>query len=155
MNHSYQLVEKSDSNGLVVVEAEIDEFRLNRFLYQLVGSAWQWTDRLALSDEEWKTYVESSSLKTWVAYFKGAIAGYYELNSNSNGDTEIAYFGLAQAFIGKGFGGYLLTRAIKSAWEMPTTKRVIVHTCTLDHQAALGNYKSRGFTIYKTETSSV
>jgi hypothetical protein len=29
---------------------------------------------------------------------------------------------------------------------------VWVHTCTLDHPAALGNYQARGMVVYKTET---
>mgnify|MGYP001605807776 FL=1 len=64
---------------------------------------------------------------------------------------EIAYFGLAEDFIGRGFGGYLLTRAIESAWAWEGTRRVWVHTCTLDHPSALNNYMSRGMQIYKKE----
>lgn len=151
MNDKALFSEKSVSHGLLVVEAEIDEYRFNRFLYQLVGSAWQWVDKLSVSDSDWKAYVQSPSVKTWVGYYKGSIAGYFELIIREGGDTEIEYFGLAEAFIGKGFGGYFLSQAIKTAWGLPDTKRVIVHTCSLDHPAALNNYKSRGFTVYKTE----
>jgi hypothetical protein len=34
------------------------------------------------------------------------IAGHFELNTDSEFNVEIAYFGLAPKFIGKGFGGY-------------------------------------------------
>ena len=67
-------------------------------------------------------------------------------------DVEIAYFGLAPRFIGKGFGGYLLSHAIKSAWAWEGTRRVWVHTCTLDHPTALQNYKARGLEVYKVGT---
>jgi ribosomal protein S18 acetylase RimI-like enzyme len=154
MNSADNLLEKTDANGFVVIEAEVDEFRFNKFLYILVGAAWLWTDKLALSDEQWRQHVENPHLKTWVAYFKGSIAGYFELSTEPDGNTEIMYFGLAESFIGKGFGGYLLSKAIKSAWQIPTTKRVWVHTCSLDHQAALSNYQRRGFEIYKTETTT-
>ena len=129
------------------------QFQFNRFLYQLVGKDWAWTDRLSWSDEQWKAYAESDNLRTWVAYYKGSPAGYYELEQQKGGDVEIAYFGLAPKFIGQGFGGYLLSRAIKSAWKMKGTKRVWVHTCTLDHPSALHNYQARGLEVYRVEKS--
>ena len=64
---------------------------------------------------------------------------------------EIKYFGLAPAFIGKGFGGRLLTAAIEQAWDWGEVKRVWVHTCSLDHPGALSNYQARGMQLYKTE----
>lgn len=143
-----------ESNGLSVIEAEIDNFRLNKFLYQTVGEPWQWLDRLAQSDDEWQQYVENPGLRTWVAYFKGSIAGYFELSQSGDGNVEIAYFGLAEEFIGKGFGGYLLSCALKMAWSMPGATRVWVHTCTLDHPSALKNYKARGFEVYKQDRTA-
>jgi len=127
------------------------ERKLPAALYQLVGEEWNWTDKLSLSDDEWKQYAESDNLRTWVACEKGSIAGYYELQKQKDENVEIAYFGLAPKFLEKGFGGYLLTHAIKSAWSWGNTKRVWVHTCTLDHESALNNYKARGLKIYKTE----
>ena len=67
---------------------------------------------------------------------------------------EIAYFGLLPEFIGRGFGGGLLTSAIETAWTWaPTPSRVWVHTCNRDHPSALANYQARGFKIYKKVTS--
>lgn len=144
-------IEKTDAKGLDVVEAEIKEFRFNRYLYSLIGGIWNWTDKLLLTDDQWRAYAESDNLRTWVAYYKGSIAGYFELNMDSGFNVEIAYFGLVPGFIGKGFGGYLLSRAIKSAWEDCNAKRVWVHTCSLDHPNALNNYQSCGLTIYREE----
>lgn len=142
---------QTESNGLQVIEAEIKDFRLNRFLYQYVGELWDWTDKLSHTNKQWRTYSECSTLHTYVAYYKGAIAGYFELQSIESTEVEIKYFGLAGKFIGKGFGGYLLTCAIKAAWSLPDTKRVWLHTCSLDHPSALKNYQARGFKIYKEE----
>ena len=154
MNTINELNPKTESSGLEVIEAEIKNFRLNRFLYQYVGEPWEWTDKLTHTDEEWKTYSESPMVSTYVAYNRGAIAGYYELQNASSGDVEIMYFGLAEGFIGKGFGGYLLTCATKSAWSLPDAKRVWLHTCSLDHPSALQNYKARGFNVYKEEVGA-
>ena len=153
MKSASSLKAKKNSNGLQIHECEVKQFQFNRFLYQLVGKDWAWTDRLSWSDRQWKAYAESENLRTWVAYYKGSPAGYYELQQQKGGDVEIAYFGLAPKFIGQGFGGYLLSQAIKSAWKMRGTKRVWVHTCTLDHPSALHTYKARGLEVYRVETT--
>jgi GNAT superfamily N-acetyltransferase len=64
--------------------------------------------------------------------------------------VEIVYFGIMPQFVGKGLGGALLTAAVERAWQMGPT-RVWVHTCSLDHPSALGNYLARGFRIFKQE----
>lgn len=154
MKSASSMKDKSESKGLRIYECEIKQFQLNRFLYQFVGEAWEWKDRIYWSDEEWKAYAENGDLRTWVAYYRGSPAGYYELQQQDGGDVEIAYIGLTPKFIGQGFGGYLLSQAIKSAWAWKGTDRVWVHTCTLDHPSALQNYKARGMDIYRAETAN-
>lgn len=153
MTSATALKPKLASNGLIVKECEIKQFQVNKFLYQFVGAAWAWTDKLKLSDTDWRTYAENENLRTWIAYYKGTIAGYFELQQQAEGTIELAYFGLAENFIGKGFGGYLLSQAIKEAWDWGNTQRVWVHTCSLDHPRALNNYLARGFKLYKEEKS--
>jgi len=123
---------------------------LNRSFYERVGRAWQWTDRLSWSDDQWQAYASRPQLETWIASVEGVPAGYFELDTDQDGNTEIAYFGLLSGFIGRGLGKHLLCAAIRRAWESGAT-RVWVHTCTLDHPHALGNYRARGFTIYRHE----
>ncbi|WP_339489085.1 GNAT family N-acetyltransferase [Pseudomonas sp. EL_65y_Pfl2_R95] len=149
-----QLRAKPLPAGLNIVECEHKQFQLNRFLYQLVGGPWQWTDKLTWSDEQWRAQINSEHHRTWVAYFQGAIAGYYELQMSGAGEVEILYFGLAEDFFGQGLGGPLLSQAVQSAWSWPGVKRVWVHTCTLDHPSALNNYQARGFEIYQQEVTT-
>ena len=149
MNSLDSLREKKKPLRFTVHQDQIKQFQFNRFLYQFIGEQWDWLDKLSWSNEQWQNYVERDQLKTVIAYFKGTIAGYYELEQQAAGDVEIVYFGLSPKFIGQGFGGYLLTHAIKSAWAWHGTKRVWVHTCSLDHHSALKNYQARGFAIYK------
>jgi GNAT superfamily N-acetyltransferase len=132
-------------------EATVAQWQFNRFLYVAVGSQWAWTDKLAWSDKEWRAYVESDRLRTFGAYYDGAPAGFYELHHDPDNRVEIAYLGLLPAFIGRGFGGALLTSALEVAWQM-SPGRVWVHTCTLDHPAALANYHARGMSAYKVES---
>ena len=148
-----QLSAKAPVEGLYVRRCEIKEYSFNRYLYGLVGQKWGWKDKLTWTDADWKFFVEDPALHTWVAYYHGIPAGYYELQQQKRGDVEIAYFGLNPRFIGRGFGGYLLTHAIRSAWAFAGTKRVWVHTCSKDHPSALANYQARGLKLYKQITT--
>jgi GNAT superfamily N-acetyltransferase len=141
----------SDPGGVTVREAAIKQFRFNRFLYELVGGPWQWIDKLSWSDQQWRDYAEADDLRTWVAWVEGSPAGYFELQWQGDGDVEICYFGLAEKFIGRGIGGFLLTETLRRAWEWGA-RRVWVHTCSLDHPGALDNYRARGLVLYRTET---
>jgi GNAT superfamily N-acetyltransferase len=132
-----------------ILEATTRQWKLNRFLYDLVGSAWSWTDKAAWSDAQWQAYAEAGSLQTFVCYVEGSPAGYFELH-RADGDIEIAYFGLAPAFIGSGLGGPLLTVALETALAQ-RPGRVWVHTCSRDHPAALANYQARGMRVYRVE----
>lgn len=134
-----------------IVRAEVPSPALNRFLYTSIGGGWHWIDRLPWTWAQWMTWLDRPELQTWIMYVRGTPAGYFELEGQPEGQVELAYFGIAQEFIGKKLGGYLLTVAIEKAWAMGA-KRVWVHTCTLDHAAALANYKSRGMTVFKEET---
>ena len=146
------LNEKQESHGLQIAECKVKQYPLNRFLYEWVGGPWHWTIKLSWTNEQWQEYAEAENLRTWVAYSQGSPAGFYELQQAEGGHVELACFGLATKFIGQGFGGYLLSHALKIAWSLGGTKRVGVNTCSLDHPSALRNYQARGFEIYRTET---
>ncbi len=142
----------SSNPNLVVIRAEIPCPELNRFLYTSVGGDWYWIDRLSWTKNRWLEYLNRREVQTWVAYLSGTPAGYVELVAQPGDNVEIAYFGLLRQFIGQRIGGHLLSVGIKQAWEMGA-KRVWVHTCSLDGPYALANYLSRGFQIYKEQTS--
>jgi GNAT superfamily N-acetyltransferase len=67
--------------------------------------------------------------------------------------VQLAYFGLLPEFLGRRLGGWFLSESIARAWEW-NARRVWVHTCSLDHPAALANYEARGMTVYQIETKS-
>jgi GNAT superfamily N-acetyltransferase len=65
-------------------------------------------------------------------------------------------FGLVPEFVGRGFGGHLLTLGTRLAWETEhpggtATRRVWLQTSSHDHPHALANYRRRGFRIFRTE----
>ncbi|MET0152126.1 MAG: GNAT family N-acetyltransferase [Candidatus Binatia bacterium] len=142
---------KSSAVAFDLARAEVARPELNRFLYTAVGSAWWWYSRLPWDRSRWLAYLDRPELETWVAYVSGTPAGYFELERQSEGNIEIAYFGLLPDFIGKGLGAKLLAAAVRRAWDMGA-KRVWVHTCDLDHPRALANYQARGFRVFHVES---
>jgi GNAT superfamily N-acetyltransferase len=121
-----------------------------RYLYAEVGRAYHWTDRLSWSDEQVRVHLADSHVSLWLLSSRAAPAGYFELRRHQDESVEVAYFGLLPEFVGRGWGGHLLTVAVREAWALQP-KRVWLHTCTLDHPAALPNYVKRGFRPVREE----
>ena len=122
----------------------------HRYLYVEVGRHYHWVDRLGWTDSQIRAYLNTPGLSLWLMTYRGAPAGYFELQHHEDGSVEIAYFGLLQEFLGRGLGRHLLTCAVEQAWA-DGANRVWLHTCTLDDPAALPNYLKRGFTPFKEE----
>lgn len=125
-----------------------------RHLYSEVGRAFRWTDRLAWTDAQVAEHLSDPRTSIWLLSWQEAPAGYFELREHEDHSVEIAYFGLLPDFIGRGWGKYLLTRAAGAAWSLGPS-RIWLHTCTLDHPAALPNYLKRGFRPVREETYEI
>ena len=125
-----------------------------RLLYGGVGAQWLWRDRLVWSDDELDTYLASPNIHVWKLTVATQTAGYFELQHHPNDTVELMYFGLVRAFMGQGFGGWLLTRAVEEAFALGAA-RMILNTCSLDAPHALPNYLARGFTIVREERYTV
>ena len=136
------------SDDFTLSEAEKSKFDLNKFFYKQIGKKHQWEDRLIWQDKNWIEYVSNKNLKTFILQKNNEFVGYFELLFNKN-ECEIAYFGILEEFIGKGYGGFLLSEAIRIGFK--NANRIWVHTCSLDHPNAIENYKSRGMKVFKTE----
>jgi GNAT superfamily N-acetyltransferase len=126
----------------------VEDFRR---LYRAVGDQWYWHDRNAWSDERVASYFALPNVHLWECVAGGESAGYFELERGADGSVEVAYFGLAAPFIGRGLGKAMLTRAVEEAWALGAA-RVWLHTCTLDSPHALPNYKARRFEETRKET---
>lgn len=141
------------------VRAEVPSPELSRFLYTTVGGDYQWTDRAPWSTDQWRERVADPNVETWVLYDRGTPAGYAELESQPEGAVEVVYFGLLPGFLGRGLGGHMLTEALRRAWDLGSrrpdrgaTRRVWLHTCSLDGDRALDNYRARGLRLYRETT---
>ena len=127
------------------------DFQLNKFFYKNIGKKHKWIDRLIWTENQWIDYVSNKNVKTFLFKCKEDLAGFFELILHSEKkEIEIAYFGLLEEYQNKKLGSYLLSEAIKKSFEY-STKRVWLHTCSLDHKNALNNYITRGMKIFKSE----
>lgn len=120
-----------------------------RTLFRLVGSPWLWFSRLAMSDEKLAAIIQHPRVELFTVEDEySRTAGMLELDFRESDECELAFIGLMPELAGKGHGRWLLAEAVDRAWRGGIT-RVQVHTCSLDHPAALSAYRRAGFTPYK------
>jgi GNAT superfamily N-acetyltransferase len=132
-------------------------------VHNSVARAYQWAS-LARTEREWREQLARPHRWHWLAMVgtgpaTGAgerPAGLLAVVSHPGGDCEIDMFGLVPDFVGRGFGGHVLTLSVRLAWaaeplDAPAIRRVWLHTSTLDHPNALANYQARGFRVFRTE----
>ncbi|QNM82860.1 GNAT family N-acetyltransferase [Sphingomonas sabuli] len=120
-----------------------------RTLFRRVGARWLWFSRLVMDDEALMRIIADPGVELFmVTDSSGAEVGLLELDFREVGACELAFVGLAPELAGQGHGRWLLAEAIRRAWR-DGIERVHVHTCSLDHPAALGAYCRAGFTPYR------
>ena len=136
---------------ITILRAERPTVSFYRYLYDTVGADWDWYMRRQLSDDALAAIIHDDAVEVFVLYVRGAPAGYVELDRKVDGEVEIAYFGLAPDYIGRGLGPALLDWALERAWSY-RPRRVWLHTCSLDHPKALAVYRRAGFEVYDRET---
>ena len=118
-----------------------------RELYARVGAEWLWFSRLAMPVPQLEAIIRDADVEVYALEAAGRDEGLLELDFREPGECELAFYGLSGALVGQGAGRWLMNRAIEQAWARPI-RRLWVHTCTLDHPAALGFYLRSGFLAY-------
>jgi GNAT superfamily N-acetyltransferase len=136
--------------GFAVIHAKKPAVAYYRFLYHTVGKEYHWYSRGKLSDAELAATVQHPLNEVHVLHVDGVPAGFAELDRRRGGEIELVQFGLMPEFIGQGLGRHFLQWTIDKAWSY-RPRRFWLHTCTLDHPAALPNYLKAGFVVYKEE----
>lgn len=119
-------------------------------LFRKVGAPWLWFGRLVMDRDELRSILSDERVHVYVLRDGTDEVGLLELDFRQRDDCELAYFGLAPEAVGGGAGRWLMNRAIRLAWAEGIA-RFHVHTCTLDHPAALEFYRRSGFTPYARE----
>lgn len=121
-----------------------------RDLYARIGRDWLWVSRLKLNDAELAAILHSPAVEVYALTVEGRDEGLLELDFRTPGACELAFFGVTPALVGRGAGRFLMNRAIEIAWAQPI-RRFWVHTCTLDHPAALAFYRRSGFRPFRRQ----
>jgi len=120
-----------------------------RELFRAVGSRWLWFSRLVIPDSELAGIIQHPLVELFtIDDGAGQPVGMLELDFREPGECELSFVGLIPELSGQGHGRWLLSEAVKRSWREGIS-RVHVHTCTLDHPAALSAYRRAGFVPYK------
>ena len=119
-----------------------------RALFRKVGAQWLWFSRLVASDEELRALFAADVALWAVIDESGDEVGMLELDYRTPGECDLSFLGLVPELAGRGHGRWLLAEAVARAWRNDVA-RVHVHTCTLDHPAALAAYRRAGFVPFR------
>ncbi len=120
-----------------------------RTLFRRVGGPWLWFSRLVMEEARLRAILDDPQVAVHAVVDRAGVeVGMLELDFREAATCELSYVGLVPEITGKGHGGWLMAQALAFAWRKGVT-RVWVHTCTLDHPAALGFYRRHGFVPYK------
>ena len=128
----------------------IDQPEVGRYreLFRVVGARWLWFSRLQMDDEALAPILQDTNVEIFSVELDGREVGMLELDFRRAGECELAFVGLVPELSGQGHGKWLLAEAVHRAWRDGVT-RVHVHTCSLDHPAALSAYRRASFKPYK------
>jgi GNAT superfamily N-acetyltransferase len=137
------------ASPLSLKRIEVPEPEHYRALFRLIGAPWLWFSRLIIDDAHLAGIIQHPKVELYsVVGEDGVEVGMLELDFREPGECELAFIGLIPELSGKGHGRWLLAEAVRLAWR-EGIGRVHVHTCSLDHPAALSAYRRAGFTPYK------
>lgn len=127
-------------------EPDVAEYRA---MFRRVGARWLWFSRLIMTDDDLRAIIRDPKVELYavVSDTDGEI-GMLELDFRTPHECELAFVGLIPELSGQGNGRWLLAQAVSLAWR-EGLERVHVHTCSLDHPAALRAYERAGFRAYK------
>jgi GNAT superfamily N-acetyltransferase len=121
-----------------------------RDLFRLVGAPWLWFSRLVMEDGQLAAIIRHPKVALFAVEDETSRdCGMLELDFRDPGECELAFVGLVPELSGHGHGRWLLAEAVSRGWAGEGVTRVHVHTCTLDHPAALSAYRRAGFRPFK------
>lgn len=133
---------------LTLRRVEMPEPDWYRALFRRIGDDWLWLSRPRMDDAALKAIIHDPRIEIYALGHEGADVGLLELDfREAPALAELAFFGVVPEFTGSGAGRFLMNRASEIVWSRPV-ERLMVHTCTLDHPAAVGFYLKAGFTAY-------
>ena len=120
-----------------------------RELFKRIGARWLWFSRLLMDDAHLASIIQHPKVELFsVMDGSGREVGMLELDFREPHECELSFIGLVPELSGMGHGKWLLAEAVHRGWR-EDVDRLHVHTCSLDHPAALSAYRRAGFTPFK------
>ncbi|MCA1324764.1 GNAT family N-acetyltransferase [Herbaspirillum sp. alder98] len=117
-------------------------------LYAEVGEPHYWNIyRVCWNQHAWEAYLGQPNIRISQIQLGSTTVGYLELKRTDDA-IEIVNFGLLPQFQGRGMGRAALESVLAYGFSFGVTE-IWLHTCSLDHPAALSNYYARGFQLVK------
>jgi GNAT superfamily N-acetyltransferase len=137
------------ASPLSLKRIEVPQPEHYRELFRRIGGPWLWFSRLIMDDAHLATIIQHPKVELFAVEDEGGDAvGMLELDFREPHECELSFVGLLPELAGQGHGRWLLGEAVRRSWR-EGVDRVHVHTCSLDHPAALAAYERAGFTPYK------
>lgn len=133
------------SHGFEPIGRDLPRYR---DLYARVGEPWLWFSRAVLTDARLEAIITHAEVQALAFTIGAEDRGLVELDFRTPGECELSFLGLVPGATGGGLGRLLVTEAIRRAFAHGI-QRLWLHTCTLDHPAALPLYVSAGFRPYR------
>jgi len=140
-------------DDLRLERVEKPEPSVYRDLQRRVGTRWLWFSRLRLSDATLADILHDPAVALYALRQSdrpGEAVGILELDWRYAPDVELAFLGVAEDMLGRKAGRFMLASAIEMV-RADGPCRFWLHTCTLDHPAALAAYERAGFRAFSRE----
>src|SRR5579884_1011440 len=87
---------------------------LIRSTHNRIAAPHHWLS-LGWSEQRWSNLLVRPGVRCWIARVGADVIGLILMEKHSSGDVEITKFGLVPEWVGRGFGGHLLTLATRLA----------------------------------------
>jgi GNAT superfamily N-acetyltransferase len=125
-----------------------------RALFRRIGEPWLWYSRLELDDDALAALIYQAQTQIYAVLDPSGIeVGILELTHPEPNCCSLDFLGLVPELSGKGEGKWLMANALNLAWQKGV-ESVRVHSCTLDHPAALRFYQREGFVAIGREVET-
>ncbi|MFN2534281.1 MAG: GNAT family N-acetyltransferase [Pseudonocardiaceae bacterium] len=135
---------------IVLDRVDATTLALIRSTHDRIAAPHHWSS-LGWSEQQWLNLLARPGMRCWIARVGAEVIGMILMDRHAGGDVEITKFGLVPEWVGRGFGGHLLTLATRLAWDLGKVDRVWLGTTSIDHPHALSNYRGRGFRPFRIE----
>ena len=128
------------------IEADLPRYRA---LFRRVGEPWLWFSRAVMPDAILAGLLAHPDVEAYALRDATGDIGLLEIDFREARQCELQFFGVVPEVVGTGAGRILMDEAIRRAVRKRRSgtriERFKLHTCSLDHPAALPFYLRAGF----------